>query len=121
MAAAGVFRLVFSSSATVYGNPQQVPISEDCPTGIPINPYGRLKLMVEDILQDLAASDPRWSIGLLRYFNPVGAHPSGIIGEDTQWYSQQSPALYHPGCGRQAGAAFGVRQRLPHAGWHRCS
>lgn len=82
MAAAGVFRLVFSSSATVYGEPAQMPISEDCPTGIPTNPYGRSKLMVEDVLRDLAVADSRWSIVLLRYFNPVGAHESGLIGED---------------------------------------
>ena len=82
MAAAGVFRLVFSSSATVYGEPTQMPIGEDLPTGVPTNPYGRSKLMVEELLQDLAASDPRWSIALLRYFNPVGAHASGLIGED---------------------------------------
>lgn len=82
MAAAGVHRLVFSSSATVYGNPDSMPISEDCPTGQPTNPYGRSKLMVERILSDLAATDPRWSIALLRYFNPIGAHASGRIGED---------------------------------------
>lgn len=82
MAAAGVFRLVFSTSATVYGEPAQMPISEDCPTGIPTNPYGRSKLMVEDVLRDLAVADSRWSIALLRYFNPVGAHESGLIGED---------------------------------------
>lgn len=81
-AAAGVFRLVFSSSATVYGEPTQMPIGENLPTGVPTNPYGRSKLMVEELLQDLAASDPRWSIALLRYFNPVGAHASGLIGED---------------------------------------
>lgn len=82
MAAAGVFQLVFSSSATVYGDPTSVPIVEDMPTGEPANPYGRSKLMVEQILRDLAASDPRWSIALLRYFNPVGAHASGLMGED---------------------------------------
>ena len=82
MAQAGVFTLVFSSSATVYGEPLQMPISEDFPTGVPTNPYGRSKLMVEELLQDLAKSEPRWSIALLRYFNPVGAHPSGMIGED---------------------------------------
>jgi UDP-glucose 4-epimerase len=82
MARAGVFQLVFSSSATVYGEPAQMPISERCPTGVPTNPYGRSKLMVEEILRDLALSEPRWSIALLRYFNPVGAHPSGLIGED---------------------------------------
>ena len=82
MAQAGVFRLVFSSSATVYGEPRQMPISEVFPTGVPTNPYGRSKLMVEELLKDLANSDPRWSIALLRYFNPVGAHPSGLMGED---------------------------------------
>ncbi len=82
MARAGVFRLVFSSSATVYGEPEQMPIREDFPTGVPTNPYGRSKLMVEEMLRDLAVSEPRWSIALLRYFNPVGAHPSGLMGED---------------------------------------
>ena len=75
--------LVFSSSATVYGDPQRLPLSEDHPLSA-TNPYGRSKLMVEDILRDLYASDPSWRLGLLRYFNPVGAHPSGLIGEDPQ-------------------------------------
>jgi UDP-glucose 4-epimerase len=79
---AWVFNLVFSSSATVYGEPAQMPISEACPIGQPTNPYGRSKLMVEDMLRDVAASDPRWRIAILRYFNPVGAHESGQIGED---------------------------------------
>ncbi len=84
MAQAGVGVLVFSSSATVYGNAASVPIREDAPLG-PTNPYGHSKLMVERILQDLEASDPgAWRIALLRYFNPVGAHPSGLIGEDPQ-------------------------------------
>jgi len=82
MADAGVFHFVFSSSATVYGEPAQMPIAETCPVGQPTNPYGRSKLMVEDMLRDLAASDPRWRIAILRYFNPVGAHESGLIGED---------------------------------------
>ena len=81
MASCDVRRMVFSSSATVYGDPASVPIREDFPTG-PTNPYGRSKWMMEFVLQDLAASDPRWSMALLRYFNPVGAHPSGRIGED---------------------------------------
>jgi len=79
---AGVFNFVFSSSATVYGEPAQMPISEACPVGQPTNPYGRSKLMVEDMLRDLSASDSRWRIAILRYFNPVGAHESGQIGED---------------------------------------
>lgn len=81
-ARASVFNFVFSSSATVYGEPTQIPVSEDCPVGRPTNPYGRSKLIVEDMLRDLAASDPRWRIAILRYFNPVGAHESGLIGED---------------------------------------
>ena len=81
MAAAGVWRLVFSSSATVYGDPATVPIHEDMPTG-PTNPYGRTKWLVEHLLRDMAASDARWAIAALRYFNPVGAHDSGLIGED---------------------------------------
>lgn len=79
---AGVFNFVFSSSATVYGEPAQMPISEACPVGQPTNPYGRSKLMVEEMLRDVAASDPRWRIAILRYFNPVGAHKSGLMGED---------------------------------------
>ena len=82
MAEAGVFTLVFSSSATVYGDPATVPITEDAQVGATTNPYGRSKYIVEQVLGDLAASDPRWSVALLRYFNPVGAHESGQIGED---------------------------------------
>jgi UDP-glucose 4-epimerase len=82
MAAAGVFTLVFSSSATVYGDLAIVPITEDQPAGHTTNPYGRSKFMVEQALADLAASDRRWRVALLRYFNPVGAHESGQIGED---------------------------------------
>ncbi len=79
----GVRSLVFSSSATVYGDPQQLPIPETAPLSA-TNPYGRSKLFIEEILRDLAIADPRWSLVLLRYFNPVGAHPSGLIGEDPQ-------------------------------------
>ncbi len=81
MSEAGVKSLVFSSSATVYGDPASVPIREDFPTG-PTNPYGRTKWMMEYVLSDLAAADPAWRVALLRYFNPVGAHASGRIGED---------------------------------------
>lgn len=80
MKAFDVHTLVFSSSATVYGNPHTVPITEDFPLSA-INPYGRTKLMIETILRDLHASDPSWQIAILRYFNPVGAHESGQIGE----------------------------------------
>lgn len=81
MAEAGVRRLVFSSSATVYGEPKTVPIREDFPLSA-TNPYGRSKLMVEEILRDLCRADAGWRIAILRYFNPVGAHESGLIGED---------------------------------------
>lgn len=73
--------LVFSSSATVYGSPSDIPITENCPIGLPTNPYGVSKIMVEKMLQDLVFSDKCWSVALLRYFNPVGAHKSGLIGE----------------------------------------
>jgi UDP-glucose 4-epimerase len=78
---AGVRNIVFSSSATVYGDPESVPIREDSPLGA-TNPYGRTKLMVEQILSDVAVAHDDWSVCLLRYFNPVGAHESGLIGED---------------------------------------
>ena len=74
--------LVFSSSATVYGDPEVVPITEECKVGGTTNPYGTSKLMVEQILKDLYKSDNEWNIAILRYFNPVGAHESGLIGED---------------------------------------
>lgn len=78
---AEIYNFVFSSSATVYGDPDTVPITEDFPTSA-TNPYGQSKLMMEIILQDLAKSNPKWSVSLLRYFNPIGAHESGLIGED---------------------------------------
>ena len=81
MQRAGVKNIVFSSSATVYGDPVSLPIREDFPTSA-TNPYGRSKLMIEEMLGDLHVADPSWNIALLRYFNPVGAHPSGLIGED---------------------------------------
>ncbi len=81
MAAAGVKNIVFSSSATVYGDPASVPIREPFPLSA-TNPYGRSKLFIEEILRDLHVADPAWNVVLLRYFNPVGAHPSGRIGED---------------------------------------
>lgn len=81
MAEANVKTLVFSSSATVYGDPASVPIKEDFPLSA-TNPYGRTKLMIEDILRDILLADSSWRIGLLRYFNPIGAHESGLIGED---------------------------------------
>ena len=83
MMEAGLKSVVFSSSATVYGDPHTVPVREDFPMS-PQSPYARTKLMIEEILRDIATSDPTWHIALLRYFNPVGAHSSGLIGEDPQ-------------------------------------
>lgn len=83
MDACGVKTLVFSSSATVYGDPQHLPLMEDHPLSA-TNPYGKTKLVIEDMLRDLYRSDPSWRINILRYFNPVGAHVSGLIGEDPQ-------------------------------------
>ena len=84
MRKANVKSIVFSSSATVYGDPEIVPITEDSPTGATTNPYGRSKYMVEECFSDLFDAENDWSITLLRYFNPVGAHPSGTMGEDPQ-------------------------------------
>ena len=77
-----VKNIIFSSSATVYGNPAEIPISENCPKGLCTNPYGWSKSMLEQIFMDVQKSDPLWNIILLRYFNPIGAHKSGLIGED---------------------------------------
>lgn len=77
-----VKKFVFSSSATVYGNPEKIPLTEDCKIGGTTNPYGTSKLFIEQILKDIYASDNSWDIIILRYFNPVGAHESGLIGED---------------------------------------
>ncbi len=82
MSAHGVKNIIFSSSATVYGDPAFIPITEDCPKGSPTNPYGWSKSMIEQILMDLHTSDNEWNVVLLRYFNPIGAHESGLIGED---------------------------------------
>lgn len=79
-----VKKFVFSSSATVYGQPERIPITEDCKIGGTTNPYGTTKLYIEQILTDIYASDPTWDIAILRYFNPVGAHESGLIGEEPQ-------------------------------------
>lgn len=82
MEANKVTNIVFSSSATVYGDPSELPLHENLPTGTPTNPYGQSKLMVELMLADLYKAQNNWNIVLLRYFNPAGAHPSGLIGED---------------------------------------
>lgn len=83
MKEAGVKRIIFSSSATVYGTPQYLPLDENHPLSV-TNPYGRTKLQIEEILEDLCVSDPEWSAVCLRYFNPIGAHESGLIGENPQ-------------------------------------
>ncbi len=80
----GVRKFIFSSSATVYGEPERIPITEECKTGGTTNPYGTSKLFIEHILKDLYNSDNSWDICILRYFNPVGAHESGLIGEEPQ-------------------------------------
>jgi len=80
----GVKKIVFSSSATVYGQPQYLPVDEKHPTGNCTNPYGKTKFFMEEIIKDVSAANPDWGCTLLRYFNPVGAHPSGMIGEDPQ-------------------------------------
>lgn len=78
----GCKNIIFSSSATVYGDPAMIPITEECPKGQPTNPYGWTKSMLEQVLTDIHTSDPEWNVVLLRYFNPIGAHKSGMIGED---------------------------------------
>ncbi|MGI6071697.1 MAG: UDP-glucose 4-epimerase GalE [Lachnospiraceae bacterium] len=83
MKEAGCKNIIFSSSATVYGKPKSVPIREDAATSA-TNPYGRTKLMIEEILRDILSADPEWNVILLRYFNPIGAHESGLIGEDPE-------------------------------------
>ena len=78
----GVKKIIFSSSSTVYGTPEKVPVTEETPKGVCTNPYGWTKSMLEQILSDMQKADPEWSVVLLRYFNPIGAHESGLIGED---------------------------------------
>jgi len=121
---AGVYKFIFSSSASVYGDPTVIPLSERHPVNQITNPYGRSKLMIEDILVDLAASDPRWRIAILRYFNPVGAHHSGLIGEDsndipnnllpyiTQVASGKLPKLQIFGCDYHTHDGTGVRDYI---------
>ncbi|CAD7559926.1 UDP-glucose 4-epimerase GalE [Aeromonas hydrophila] len=100
MQRAGVHNLVFSSSATVYGDPASPPIREDFPRSA-TNPYGRSKLIIEEILEDLQRAEPHWSMTLLRYFNPVGAHESGTMGEDPQGIPNNlMPFLTHVAIGR---------------------
>ena len=99
-------KIVFSSSATVYGDPAFVPITEDCPKGVITNPYGQTKSMIEQILTDLWVSDQEWNVTLLRYSNPIGAHSSGLIGEDPKGIPNNL-VPYCESCSRKAGKAGG--------------
>ncbi|CAM3122704.1 UDP-glucose 4-epimerase GalE [Pseudomonas floridensis] len=124
MAEAGVFNLLFSSSATVYGESERMPLDESCALGLPTNPYGHSKLMAEHVMKSVASSDPRWAIGLLRYFNPIGAHPSGLLGESPrstpnnllpfllQVAQRQRPALHVFGSNYPTADGTGVRDYL---------
>ena len=111
---AGVRTFVFSSSATVYGDPAQVPIREDSPRSA-TNAYGRSKIMIEDVLADLAAIDSRWRIARLRYFNPVGAHESGLLGEDPEGIPNNlMPYIGQVAVGRRAALrVFGADYETP--------
>ena len=118
MQAHGCKTIVFSSSATVYGEPERLPIREDAPLAA-TNPYGATKLMSEGILRDLERADPAWRVALLRYFNPVGAHESGTIGEDPRGTPNNlMPYVAQVAVGKRAEAA-GLRRRLRHARRHR--
>ena len=98
----GCRNIIFSSSATVYGTPAFVPITEDCPKGICTNPYGWTKSMIEQILLDLQNADKRWNVVILRYFNPIGAHPSGIIGENPNGIPNNlMPYITQVACGKR--------------------
>lgn len=115
MIAAGINKIIFSSSATVYGDQHPMPLDESLPTGEPANPYGRSKLMVEQALTDLAASNPDLAVGVLRYFNPVGAHESGEIGEAPQgWPNNLVPFVSQVAIGqRESLAVFGNNYPTP--------
>lgn len=98
----GCHNLIFSSSATVYGTPKFVPITEECPKGICTNPYGWTKSMIEQILIDMQNADKNWNVVLLRYFNPIGAHPSGIIGENPNGIPNNlMPYITQVACGKR--------------------
>lgn len=119
MAEAGCKRIVFSSSATVYGMNNPSPLKEDMPTGAVTNPYGRTKYIIEEILKDVCVSDPAWTAVLLRYFNPIGAHESGRIGEDPNGIPNNlMPYISQVAIG-QAAAARHPWRRLRHPRRHR--
>ncbi|OXU20197.1 hypothetical protein TSAR_010400 [Trichomalopsis sarcophagae] len=103
MKAAGCFQLVFSSSCTVYGEPEKLPITEDHPTGNITNVYGRTKYFIEEMLKDISRAEKKWNIISLRYFNPVGAHPSGLIGEDpTKQFTNLMPFIAQVALGQKS-------------------
>lgn len=110
----GIKNIIFSSSATVYGNPETVPIKENFPLSV-TNPYGRTKLMLEEIFRDLYTADPTWNIILLRYFNPIGAHHSGLIGEDPKGIPNNLvPYITQTACGKlEAVGVFGTDYPTP--------
>lgn len=110
-----VKKIIFSSSATVYGTPKELPITEETPTGGTTNPYGTSKLFQEQILRDVHVADPSWTIVLLRYFNPVGAHESGLLGEDPKGIPGEPHPVRGQGRGRRAQGSPGLRRRLRHA------
>ena len=102
MSSVGCYQLVFSSSCCVYGDPETLPITEDHPTGNVTNVYGRTKYFIEEMLKDLSNSDEKWNIISLRYFNPVGAHPSGLIGEDpTKEFTNLMPYIAQVALGKK--------------------
>ena len=110
---------VFSSSATVYGDPASVPITEDFPVGATTNPYGTTKAFTERILTDVCKADPTLNVALLRYFNPIGAHKSGLIGEDPQRHPQQPDALHRQGGRGKLEKVHVFGNDYPHPGRHR--
>ena len=116
----GVKKIIFSSSATVYGDPAFVPITEECPKGQCTNPYGQTKSMLEQILTDMQKADPEWNVILLRYFNPVGAHESGLIGEDPEGIPNKPDTVHHPGCHRKVERGGRIRKRLRYTGRNGC-
>ena len=97
----GVKNIIFSSSATVYGDPAEIPITEKCPKGQCTNPYGWTKSMLEQILTDIQFADKEWNVILLRYFNPIGAHKSGLIGEDPNGIPNNLMPYNYKGCNRR--------------------
>jgi len=108
MEKANVYKLMFSSSATVYGDPESLPFTEASPVGGTTNPYGTFKYMFELILQDVGNSNDQWRFAILRYFNPVGAHSSGLIGEDPNGIPNNLYTLYIASRCRKTAVSWGI-------------